>query len=38
MAAEVKSMLREIKARGEAAIGELALKFDHWEEDFVLSE
>lgn len=31
-------MLREIKARREAAIGELALKFDHREGDLVLSE
>jgi hypothetical protein len=31
-------MLRKIKARGEAAIGELALKFDHREGNFVLSE
>jgi len=38
ISAAVKSMLREIKARGAAAIGELALKFDHWEGDFVLSE
>jgi len=38
ISAAVKSMLSEIKARREAAIGELALKFDHWEGDFVLSE
>jgi hypothetical protein len=31
-------MLREIKARGEAAIGEFALKSNHWKGDFVLSE
>jgi hypothetical protein len=31
-------MLREIKALGAAVIGELALKFDHWEGESVLSE
>ena len=34
----VESMLQSIDERGEEAIRELALKFDNWEGDFVLSE
>lgn len=34
----VEAMLEDIEQRGEAAIRELALKFDNWEGDFVLSE
>ncbi len=33
----VENMLADIDARGEAAVAELAKKFDNWEGDFVLS-
>lgn len=35
--ASVEAMLTDITERGESAIRELALKFDNWEGDFVLS-
>lgn len=34
----VRQLLADIKARGEAAVYDLARKFDNWEGDFVLSE
>jgi sulfopropanediol 3-dehydrogenase len=34
----VEVMLDDIALRGEAAVREMALKFDNWEGDFVLSE
>lgn len=36
--ATVEAMLEDIARRGESAIRELALKFDNWEGDFVLSQ
>ena len=40
--AEIRSavgkILEDIEARGEAAVRELALKFDKWDGDFVLNE
>ena len=36
--AAVESMLDDIELRGEAAIRDLAKKFDHWESDFVLTD
>ncbi len=33
----VEAMLDDINQRGEVAIREMALKFDNWEGDFVLS-
>ena len=38
MRATVESMLYDIEHRGEAAVRDLAKKFDHWEGDFVLTE
>ncbi len=34
----VEAMLEDIGQRGETAIRELALKFDNWEGEFVLSQ
>jgi sulfopropanediol 3-dehydrogenase len=34
----VSQLLADIRTRGEAAVYELARKFDHWEGDFILSE
>lgn len=34
----VAGILKDVEARGEAAIKDLAKKFDHWEGDFILSE
>lgn len=34
----IESILREIAARGEAAMRDLALKFDRWEGDFLGQE
>ena len=36
--AAVESMLDDIELRGEAAVRDLAKKFDHWEGDFVLTD
>ena len=36
--ASVESMLDDIELRGEAAVRDLAKKFDHWEGDFVLTD
>jgi sulfopropanediol 3-dehydrogenase len=36
--ASVESMLDDIEQRGEAAVRDLAKKFDHWDGDFVLTE
>jgi len=36
--ASVESMLDDIELRGEAAVRDLAKKFDHWEGDFVLAD
>ena len=36
--ASVESMLDDIELRGEAAVRDLARKFDHWEGDFVLTD
>ena len=34
----VEKILRDIEARGEVAVRELALKFDKWDGEFILSE
>lgn len=34
----VAGILKDVEARGEEAIRELAMKFDNWEGDFILSE
>ena len=36
--AAVESMLDDIEQRGEAAIRDLAKKFDHWEGEFILTD
>ncbi|MBQ9406929.1 MAG: histidinol dehydrogenase [Desulfovibrio sp.] len=33
----VEAVLKDIRARGEDAVRDLAKKFDHWDQDFILS-
>ena len=33
----VEEVLKDIRERGEDAVRDLAKKFDHWDQDFVLS-
>ncbi|MBR4423541.1 MAG: histidinol dehydrogenase, partial [Mailhella sp.] len=34
----VEEALKDIRERGEEAVRDMAKKFDHWDQDFILSD